>query len=666
MNKKNIEKKIINQYSKNLNYFKKNHPDTFIKLNALSEALDYNEYEPRFTLEYINKEFNIYNIVTKEYVYPNGPNAYNKNIKKSLNLMHENGFNTLHEFAFNITKDFKVASENEYIKKAVVPYTEYINKNFPTGKKDKEFIVHNKVLIIGTWLGYHIDKIFNEYKPSSLLIIEPDIEIFRLSTFIYDYEKLAKKCQYLYFSVAQNNIDAASPIEDFLLNEFLENYFIKFHLTNEHYKDYLQHFAGILQFISPLNFNHSRMIDLVECTTSLLKENQKFINLKSFNNKSFANKPVLILGAGPSLKYNIEWLEKNQNMFVIVAVAATLPRLDLHNIKPDIVTSLDGHALVADQFKLKNKDLLDDCLMLFSSMTHQDAINLSKKSNLYIYEVLSNIKLDFSIESFTASNVGEMTYALMLIMGIKNIYLLGIDCAFDRLTGASHDEVVSLDGVVTYDDKDKDKDSNIDMLGIVETQGNFREKVKLTRIFYNAVIGLGKMAEDYKDEDQLVYNLSDGAYFKYTKPLNPNKIDFENWEKIDKNKLKSELKINFEENSSPSLNLKEKYNLQNQIKFVESIIVTIKEYKESELKDIEAYQSVRLTIMNSLMESELNEKSYLSEISSNYFQFIDNYINFFFNDKNLDNKLEHMKKIQRIWAEELIKILVRYKKALEI
>ena len=666
MKKKKIQRDAIKLFNKNLKFLKEKHPVVYEKVNLLSDMINDGTYKEKLFLEYIDGYFNIYDKNSKKYIYQLNYLEYSKKIRKNLNYNHDNGFNTLNEYAYSMDFDSEVSDDILHIRDALAPFTSYINKNMPIYKNLKVFNYISKFIAIGTLLGYHLNDIKKFYKPTSLMIIEPHIEIFRLSLFTTDYKKLSKGTK-LYFSIMEDNIDFHKTFSKFYEIDFMENYFLKFHITNPSYEYILQNISGNLQYTSPFNFDHLRIVDALQKTTTLIKQKYKFLNLKQFKNNSFSNIPVLLLGAGPSLQFNKDWLIENHKKFLIVAVASAIPRLVHHNIKPDIVVSLDSSKKILDQFKYAPNQFLDKIPLLLSSMSHPEVIKNTNYDTTYIYEIISNVKFT-SETSLTATNVGEIAYALMLLMNAKQIYLLGIDAALNNKTGESHDSITNIGNKPPFllDESDKLK-SNINLLDVVETQGNFQDTVKTTRLFYNSVLAMDMINKKYKKNYQLVYNLSDGAYFKNTTPLRINNFSTKNLPIIDKDKLNKKLLNILNTNSTNRLSILEKQYLNAQLTYIDSIIKGIKEFKKiKEFKNLNEYKQLKSYVYKTLVEFDFDEenKTYLNKVFLVFLSITEPYIYYFFNDTKLKNKKKHLKAIHKIWCTEVIKVLKKYKKAL--
>ena len=667
MNKKNIQTKTIKLYNKNLKFLKNEHPAIYDKITTFSDMISDGSYKETLFLEHINGYFNVYDKKSNNYVYETNHKDYSKVFKQNLNFKHDNGFNTLNAYAYSMDFNSQVKDEILHIRDSLAPFTNYINKNIPAPKDKKVFKYISKYIAIGTLLGYHLKKVKSFYNPSSILIIEPHIEMFRLSLFTFNYKKLAKNCN-LYFSIMEDNITFHQTFSNFYEINFVENYFLKFHLTNPSYENILQNISGNLQYTSPFNFDHLRIINALKKTTTLIKSNYKFLNLKKFENKLFNNMPVLILGAGPSLQFNRRWLIKNHKKFLIVSVASAIPRLSHHNIKPDIIVSLDASAKISDQFTSDSKELLKDTPLLLSSMTHSKVFKHNNQKNTYIYEIISNIKFT-SDNSLTATNVGEIAYALMLLMNVKNIYLLGLDAALNSKTGDSHDNITNIGNKPSHSLKDTSLKTNINMLDVVETRGNFTESVKTTRIFYNSILAMNMLTKKYKKYNQYVYNLSDGAYFKDTTPLKTNELNLKNFKTIDKKDLNKLLTNNLNINSSNRLTISERQYLKAQTIYIDSLIKGVKKFKKiQKFKNLNEYNHLKSNVVKALIEIDFNEenKTYLNKVFLIFLFIVEPYIYYFFNDTKLKNKNKHIKVIHQIWCEEVINVLKKYKDGLII
>ena len=98
-------------------------------------------------------------------------------------------------------------------------------------------------------------------------------------------------------------------------------------------------------------FNYYMMLDNVANLALSRINNYKVIQreLVEQNKLYIKEKPVLYIGAGPSLNENLDWILKNRDKFIIVSMGASCKRLLSKGIIPDIVGTVDP------QYKVLNE-----------------------------------------------------------------------------------------------------------------------------------------------------------------------------------------------------------------------------------------------------------------------------------------------------------------------
>jgi len=240
-----------------------------------------------------------------------------------------------------------------------------------------------KFIFFGAGLGTHITEIDKKIGANIYLIIEDDIELFKLSLFVTKYYELSLKSE-LIFSVFNSNEEFVLKANQFLNNKFYYNHYLKyFHMLN-HNEEKLKEFH--LRVISQSHniFFYKDILTQYLVPIGYIQKNFHFLNmLVSYADTSLEKKPVLMLAAGPSLQANIEWIKENQEKFIIVALSSTLNILEKESIKPDIVTHMDAFESSTAHFdRLKSLDFLDDTLFLFSARIQNSVV---KKLNKSIY-----------------------------------------------------------------------------------------------------------------------------------------------------------------------------------------------------------------------------------------------------------------------------------------
>ena len=120
------------------------------------------------------------------------------------------------------------------------------------------------------------------------LVLEKNLEIFRLSLFTVDYTVLAEK--YVVFSIMDNVIDTETKISGFLKKNYLENYLIKFSTTKINIEEYIDNILNGLHILNPVAYDYNRMLYVhFNRSTKYIKDRYKFLLFnKLFIKKSFS------------------------------------------------------------------------------------------------------------------------------------------------------------------------------------------------------------------------------------------------------------------------------------------------------------------------------------------------------------------------------------------
>ncbi|MDQ7060106.1 MAG: DUF115 domain-containing protein [Sulfurimonas sp.] len=164
-----------------------------------------------------------------------------------------------------------------------------------------------------------------------------------MSLFTTDYEKIGASAK-LYFSINDDNNTFLVQIKKFLEGTFFYNRYLKYSYFSPHSDNKIKQIQNALSTQSFAFFPYKQQLKKYIRPFEYIHDGYKTINLYTIrNNAFFKDKPILLLAAGPSLKKNIEWVKKNKDKFIIVAISAVLNTLYNHNIRPNIVTHLDGY-----------------------------------------------------------------------------------------------------------------------------------------------------------------------------------------------------------------------------------------------------------------------------------------------------------------------------------
>ncbi|MCT7553270.1 6-hydroxymethylpterin diphosphokinase MptE-like protein [Aliarcobacter butzleri] len=652
---------FLSEYDRNL----------YHRVDELSRMIENGTYQEKYALEFLmeNGEFDIYDIVNDKYLYNKNPKKMNDELVRKVQFDEKNSILNLsshflvkEKIEVNKDKRFDFEKQSEFLHLTISDIQEYTNatKEYLDNKK-RNLKKIAKFIFIGTLLGRHIPRIAEKVDANSYLILEKNLEIFRLSLFTVDYTILAKKGAI--FSIMDDELSQDRAIYDFLSIEDIQNYLIKFSTTNININSYIDSILTNLRTLDPMAYDYNRRLySHLNRTTKLLKSKFKTIlfNKLKKNCKFFSDKPILYIAAGPSLDENIEWIKQNQNKFFIVTIGAAYKKLLLNNIHIDMISTLDEkEELNSLQFDDESVNKLsNNTIILASTITYYKILEKLSTKNLYLFEVFSSLHKNNI--SFSGFSIGEVTLNILFYLNPKSIYIIGLDLSLNQVTGESHSE--NANSTVTklnLEDK-QTRDTFEAQKSLIKIKGNLKKEVFTTPFFYSSIQHINNQTILHKNKSTKVYNLSsNGAFFKdtITKKVSNIKInDFKDLS-VDFSKL---LEI-LDTNSENKLFEESKKELNKGLKIL----------KNSLKKDLDKIKSSEFTNYDDFLEeiikiiSQSNKIPHFFQLFVFYNESIIPYISYYFNNKKMKNEIKILKKVKNIYIKQIENLIDDYKTCLK-
>lgn len=649
-----IEELAINTYNENMEFFKEKHEFLYNKLSALGLILEDGRYPQKYDLEYKDDHFNVIDIRTNEYLYPKSSNEYADDLTKEITLKKSD---QVCETFFNY-KFSPEAMVNAYegdattLHATTAPITHYYDEHV---NSDMHFNKIDKFMFLGLGLSTHVDKILKKLnQPQILFLVEDDLELFRLSLFTCNY-KNAIGNSVAYFCVGANEEEFNSTLNAFYNSSSILNQYLKFSLFSQNYQSKIKTIQEYVISRPEKCYSHERILNKNKLVLERLKDKYPFLDLlKKENETFFDDKPILVVGAGPSLREEIEWLNENKDKFVILSVFAALKTLSKYDISPDIVIQLDEKIPEAINLvnSFDNFDFVKNSVFIFSASAPDILFDTFNHHNIFVVEDRSFYKQEAL--QIVASSVGEVAYSISLLFNAKETYLLGLDLALSD-DGSSHSKDHHWAKKLDVSKSDEIPTVTSLMQSTLKVKGNFRDEVYTTPLLVVSIPKLDRYTSVLKSDTQNVYNLCDGAYFKDVQPLHTK--DVKNLCVINKANLHSGIHEVFSKYSSSTFTQSEIENInmrKNQIAILNTYVKNFEDAKTITKETfIDEYKRLLIAIMSS-------EKSELRELTVIYLFNTSNYVVDFFNTKELSNLKKHTKAMKKIVAIQLRKIFDYY------
>lgn len=642
-----LTKTLINIYNQNLNFLNQNYPEIFEKIHILSKNIEKGNYKEKYSLEYKDEGyFDIYNHEKEDYIY--GFNSYIEADKRKdlTNLTTAQSINLL-----RINSETNEFAQMETLGK-VNPLVNFINNYI---KPDNiTFSKIYKFIFIGVGSGIHIHEIYKKLNPMNILIIEPNIELFRLSLFLIDYSIFTKGNKELFLSIGDNRIERYAELLEFHKIHSYVNYNIKHHLFHPEYHYILEEIISFFMENNPASFSYSALLQVYYRTLTYMKDKNMFLKSKLIEeNSPLKDKPILLISAGPSLDSKLNWIYENQNKFIIIAVDVIIRKLEKNQIVPDIAVSADPSHLCAKYLTTEDKNYLKKSVIIFLSQQHPETIDATSHLNTYFSQAMAiSRELDYTI---VAPNVGTFSFAIAIALGAKKLYLIGNDAAFNQETGSryatdsTHTQVENLDEQI--------KSNIITRKDIIEVKGNLKDKVKTTRDLLNFKTDYEGFIHISKHIDYEAYNLSDGAYIEGLIPLDNNDIDLGEL---------SEKNFNPKEELNKCSIIVTDVDFKNDTKILNNIILNVKKFKKTQITTKDQLMREKFDIIIYILNKKKElESLVLSDIFLKFLDLIDIYINFILNVKNDEmHSRKNLILMKNFWSDALISLLKDMKKTI--
>ncbi len=662
----NFESMAINTFQNNIQYFEKNHPDLHRRILAYEAALELQQYTERYSLEYLDGYFDVKDLSTETYLYNTDSNQYSSalvdtvGLKRTGHIFEALSHIQLDQTSANIIDVSQLTFHNTLWATAkIIRY----NQDY-TQQTNNTMNNVSKIIVLGLGLGLHLQNFKEKMGAQVLFIQEDDFELFKLSLFTCDYAQLATNAT-LYFSIMEETTQYRHSFISFLDEAFNHNSYLKY---IPFFGNYETKTKELQQFV--LSQNHimypynAFLLRYLNAPRYLVQE-YAFIDVsKRRTNNIFSQKPVLIIASGPSTDKNMQWIKANHHRFIIVSMLSTCRLLQKHDIKPDIVMHIDpGIAETDTLFSGLGEDYFDDMLLLFASNVDTNTVSRFKREQLFFIEQSTQYKKNFS--SLTAPSVGEYTYALLLVFGVKELYLLGIDLALDADSLQSHsgDHPFAVQGT-----KDETLESSPSLSineDLITVKGNFRETIPTLAAYNISINEFSNFSKTLLTDNENIYNLSDGAYLHGATPASSESINTSTLDVLDKSTIYTELHNFFVSISNAEFRDDDKKILVYQLKEAKKLRKIIKNYTRTQHTQSGEYLTEVGNLLFALSDMQGKSKSDLSEVFYYYFKISYCYITDLFNTQDLPNIPDRIQEINTILINQIEKISSIYIESLE-
>jgi hypothetical protein len=397
------------------------------------------------------------------------------------------------------------------------------------------------LIVFGSRLGWHLPRLLAEYKIRHLIVIETDVDAFRLSVFFQDYvllSRLAMEQGTDLIFIVQSDVEkiARSMTAAMLKSEGLPQFFI--HGASMFYAlDDAEMVASIrttiVDTLWELFFGMGYFDD------ELITIRHTFDNLRQrfpVFTRPNAIKPdavAFIVGSGPSLDGLIPLLRQYGDRAVIFSCGTAISILHKMGIKPDFHIEKERQDIVTDilvKSISNDMEFLKGINFIGLSPVYSEVFRMFDRCGMIVKAADTMgalLEVDGMPSGVILSGQPTVTNTAIdytLCAGFKNIYLFGVDMG-SKDKEKHHSQHTVYVNLLPEEDHLKKLLAHQPSNDIV-VPGNFGGEAHANKILAFARRMMGFMVKGYPDAK--VYNLNDGAMIENTIPLPSADFD-ERW-----------------------------------------------------------------------------------------------------------------------------------------
>lgn len=328
MKQEQQKKYLLRMRRRNLNFFK--HHEATLKFAELMERRDVENYEIRFT----NDLFDIVEKSSGGYCHP--PGQLDQHVKKLAKPYHSDWIDLIKP----LQENYGDHDDNVMVRKFTGKMYENVSDirfRVLSGKLDMPEMSNNKlhsgpIVFLGIFHGLHVAELLNRIEPTHIMLIEPDIDAFLLSCYFIDYNALSKKFGML-------NLVVGNVTPDFVIEDFIARANISSRSWVRFLKVYHDPvFEEVVSKVDIWFHQHDTFVPFKREIGGLINESLNLstdlrIGLEEHQSQNCHN--IAVVGSGPSLLKDIEWLREHQNNLIIITATSTSAKLIKYGIRPD-------------------------------------------------------------------------------------------------------------------------------------------------------------------------------------------------------------------------------------------------------------------------------------------------------------------------------------------
>lgn len=374
------------------------------------------------------------------------------------------------------------------------------------------------LFVFGLGPGSNLGAILREFKPTILILIEPDLDNLYHSMQADDWHGFIEwhaDPDNMFFLLQGQSADLVVADIQILIRQFCPAafgnnpylHFRDFDLAKD-VIDLIHKDAALM--LAGLGFLYDETLMMKNTYLNLTSDHCKVFRRSSEANLSTS---AFVVGAGPSLDADIDFIRQYADHAIIISTGTALRSLLVNGITPDFHVELENIHVYSSILKLSTEFDLSPINLIVPNAIDPHIVKFFKKTVYYYRSGISSFVLlgrSFDHTLFASGPlVVNASFSLAMDIGAKDIYLIGTDFG-SRGTGSDHakDNVLYTDTAIIGYVRKYDR----------EVPANFEGQFFASKDFIQGLKAINNSIAIYAS-DRNIYNCSDGALVNGATPI---------------------------------------------------------------------------------------------------------------------------------------------------
>lgn len=471
-----------------------------------------------------------------------------------------------------------------------------------------------QVVFYGIGLGYHLEAFLEKYPNKQIYLIEPDTEVLLAAIEARNLGKILNNKNIAVFGFGSKFFTVDKFVQAFIEQVSQEHAFVFPPSYQRAYREEINAFqvevqTAVLRYRGNM---HTILRFREEWPENIFQNMTKNIVSKPIGQlKDVAkNIPVVIVGSGPSLDLDKQYLQQVAERALIFAAGTSIQALLSMDIVPDMIFSIDGSEKNYEAFKKLD---YDEIPLVYCPFVNHKIIRNKNKHLFHV--VMKNDKISQYL--LDANHLREKFYSTTSVTGIalqaaaylgcNPIFLMGQDLSFP-------DKKFYAGNVNHFTDEELEKEQKKAVLTVENVQGGLNDTSKP---MLNMLRDMELCIEAFTASNDVINTSKIGAKIKGTKHrLIEDVLDTLLTQKLDKSYYYGVI-----EQASAQVSEKEQITeIYNKMKQVYTDLGVLKEDATAILEELDNLRRVKPHLMQKKIE-EIDQQ-WLSLVNRKVFEYV--------------------------------------------